>query len=282
MSSLFIAFQHLAPHHLLSRLVGFFAELKRPLWLKNWLINRFIERYGVDMSEAIAPHAEAYIHFNDFFTRAIRPGARPLAPADILSPADGVISQLGAIHGSTIYQAKGKSFSTKALLGGDPEWAAYFDNGDFATIYLSPKDYHRVHMPIAGECIATRYVPGSLYSVNGATADAVDQLFARNERHICLFETEVGKMAVILVGAMIVAGIETSWEGQITPHNRQINTRYFGANAQPVTLAQGDELGRFKLGSTVILLFSHQRMAWETDCQSQAALKMGQCIGSKV
>ena len=280
MSSIFIWVQHLLPQHFLSRLVGRLAELERPQWLKNKLIGLFIKRYKVDMTEAFAPYPEAYANFNEFFTRELKPGARPLADADVLSPADGAISQFGNIEADQIFQAKGRHFSAKALLGSE-DWAKHFENGSFMTVYLSPKDYHRVHMPLDATLKATRYVPGDLFSVNKVTAENVERLFARNERHVCLFETEYGPMAMVLVGAMIVAGIETTWEGQVAPPGKQIITRQYQTPEDLITLKQGQEMGRFKLGSTVILLFGKDAIAWETWCQADAEVRMGECIASR-
>ena len=278
----FILLQRLLPQHLLSRWVGRLAELKHPKWLKNTLIKAFIKHYQVNMEEAFAPYPEAYVNFNEFFTRALKPGARPLAVADVLSPADGAFSQVGKINDDQIFQAKGKSFTTTSLLGGNEEWAALFQDGDFATVYLSPKDYHRIHMPIQGTLLATRYIPGDLYSVNQTTAENVDGLFARNERLVCLFDTEAGPMAAVLVGAMIVAGIETVWEGQVAPPGSQIITRHYAQPAPAIELKQGDELGRFKLGSTVILLFGKDQIAWETWCHAGNDIRMGECIASRI
>jgi phosphatidylserine decarboxylase len=209
---LFIFFQYVLPHHVLSRLAGCVAEC-RVRWFKNAFTQWFVRRYQVDMSQALVEDITGYEHFNAFFTRALKPGARPLdeTPGAILCPADGAVSQLGAIEHGRIFQAKGHSFSTLELLGGDARLSAPFMGGEFATIYLSPKDYHRVHMPLAGTLREMVYVPGRIFSVNQTTAENVPELFARNERVVCLFDTERGPMAVVLVGAMIVASIETVW-----------------------------------------------------------------------
>ena len=207
---LFLASQYLAPHHLVSRLFGYASDCREPA-VKNWMISRFVQRYGVDMSEAEQEDALAYDCFNDFFTRALKDGARPLddEPGSVLCPADGAISQMGAIEHGRIFQAKGHSYGLADLLGGDAERAAPFQGGEFATIYLSPRDYHRVHMPVAGTLREMVHVPGRLFSVNPLTARNVPRLFARNERVVCIFDTEHGPMALVLVGAMIVASIET-------------------------------------------------------------------------
>ena len=280
MDKLFILFQHLVPQHLLSRLTGALAELRHPLALKNWVIGQFVRAFGVDMTEAAEPDFTRYACFNDFFTRPLREGARPLAAADILCPADGAISQLGEISNGLLFQAKGRYFSAEDLLGGDAARAAPFNGGQFATIYLSPKDYHRVHMPVAGRLTASCYIPGQLFSVNGVTADNVDRLFARNERLVCYFETERGPMAMILVGAMVVAGIETVWAGRVAPPPRRPVTVDYVNLPEPVSLAQGAEMGRFMLGSTVILLFPEGVMAWDERYRAGALTRMGELLGS--
>ena len=278
--SLFILLQHLLPQHLLSRLVGRLAECRTP-WVKNLFINWFRQRYQVDMSQALQPDPEAYEHFNAFFTRALKPDARPLdnTPGAILSPADGAISQLGPIEQGRIFQAKGRSYSLNTLLGGDAARAQPFINGQFATIYLSPRDYHRVHMPIAGTLRESIYIPGDLYSVNQVTAAGVDNLFARNERLVAIFDTELGPMAMVLVGAMIVAGIETVWNGQVAPLPRQPLVLDAAPGQTPVQLAAGEEMGRFKLGSTVILLFGPEVMGWAEQLAAGDAVVMGRSIG---
>jgi phosphatidylserine decarboxylase len=279
MDKLFILFQHLVPQHLLSRCTGALAELRHPVWLKNWIIRQFIRLFDVDMTEAAEPDYTRYACFNDFFTRPLREGARPLAVADVLCPADGAISQVGEISNGLLFQAKGRYFSVEELLGGDEVRAAQFRGGQFTTIYLSPKDYHRVHMPVAGRLTATRYIPGKLFSVNGVTADNVDRLFARNERLVCHFDTSRGPMAMILVGAMVVAGIETVWAGQVAPPPRHPVTVDYGNLPQSVELAQGAEMGRFMLGSTVILLFPEGVVAWDESFQSGSGTRMGQKLG---
>lgn len=279
---LFILSQYLLPHHLLSRLIGCAAEC-RTAWFKNRLITWFAKRYQVDMSEAQIEDPSAFEHFNAFFTRALKEGARPLdsTPGAILSPADGAVSQLGKIEHGRIFQAKGQSFSALELLGGDSERASPFMGGEFTTIYLSPKDYHRVHMPLAGTLREMVYVPGRLFSVNQTTAENVPELFARNERVVCLFDTERGPMAVVLVGAMIVASIETVWAGLVTPPKRQLKSvRYDEAARAPITLDQGAELGRFKLGSTAIVLFGPDQVSWAQNLGANSSVQMGQSIGT--
>ncbi len=278
---LFILSQHLIPHHLLSRLIGCAAQC-RAAWFKNRLIGWFAKQYQVDMSEAQVEDLNAYEHFNAFFTRALKEGARPLdnTPGAVLCPADGAISQLGRIEHGRVFQAKGHSYSVTELLGGDSERAAPFMGGDFATVYLSPKDYHRVHMPLAGTLREMIYVPGRLFSVNQTTAENVPELFARNERVVCLFDTERGPMAVVLVGAMIVASIETVWAGLITPPKRELKTvRYDEAARGPVNLEKGAELGRFKLGSTAIVLFGPEQVKWAEELGANSPVRMGQLLG---
>ena len=279
---LFILSQYLLPHHLLSRLIGYAADC-RAAWFKNRLIGWFAKQYQVDMSEAQIEDLNAFEHFNAFFTRALKPGARPLeqSPGAVLCPADGAVSQLGKIEHGRVFQAKGHSFSLVELLGGDSERAKPFMGGAFATIYLSPKDYHRVHMPLAGTLTEMVYVPGRLFSVNQSTAENVPELFARNERVVCLFDTERGPMAVVLVGAMIVASIETVWAGLVTPPKRSLKTfRYDEAARAPIVLDKGAELGRFKLGSTAIVLFGADQVQWAQELAAGSPVQMGQLLGS--
>jgi len=280
MSTLFIVFQYLIPQHLLSRLAGAIAQCRWP-WLKNTLIRRFIDHYGIDMEQAVNSKAEDFAHFNDFFTRELKPGARPIDAAldAIVCPADGAISQLGNIKDGRIFQAKGQSYSALELLGGDSELAEQFDGGQFATVYLSPKDYHRVHMPLTGTLRSMTYVPGDLFSVNTSTAEQVPRLFARNERAVCIFDTEAGAMAVVLVGAMIVAGIETPWAGQVAPLKRQINRVDYTAPTSNIVIQKGEEMGRFKLGSTAIVLFQAGTMQWQDTLAAASPTRMGETFG---
>lgn len=281
---LFIISQYLLPHHLLSRLIGCAAEC-RAAWFKNRLINWFIKRYNVDMSQAQVEDPTAFEHFNAFFTRALKSDARPLDASSeaVLCPADGAISQLGKIEHGRIFQAKGHSFSVVELLGGDTQLASPFMGGEFATVYLSPKDYHRVHMPLTGTLKQMVYVPGRLFSVNQTTAENVPELFARNERVVCLFDTERGPMAVVLVGAMIVASVETVWAGLVTPPKRELKTfAYDEAARAPIHLEKGAEMGRFKLGSTAVVLFGPEQVKWCEDLSAGSSVQMGQLMGSKV
>ena len=246
---LFAALQRLLPQHTLSRLLGKLASCENTR-LKNFLIAKAIDRYGIDLSEAISSNIEEYSSFNDFFTRHLRPGARPIDSGvnSLVSPADGAISQLGKIEQGRIFQAKGHDFSVQTLLGLPLDQTARFDNGSFVTVYLSPRDYHRVHMPYPGSLVETLYVPGQLFSVNDTTAQHIPGLFARNERLVCLFETDRGLMAVVLVGAIFVAGIGTVWQEHYVPG--QIHHERF-ANPQP--FQRGQELGLFRFGSTAVV-----------------------------
>ncbi|HEY3698206.1 MAG TPA: archaetidylserine decarboxylase [Spongiibacteraceae bacterium] len=281
MQALFIAGQYLLPQHLLSRWIGRIAESETP-WVKNTFINWFVRRYNVDMSEAENADPLSYRNFNAFFTRALRADARPLATIanSIVCPADGSVSQAGRIESGRILQAKGQWYSALELIGGDETVAAAFNEGHFATIYLSPRDYHRVHMPVGGKLERMIYVPGDLFSVNQTTADNVPRLFARNERLVCIFSTDCGPVAVILVGAMIVAAIETVWAGQIAPAIAHDKVRNEAASA-PVQLDKGAEMGRFKLGSTVVLLFGKDAVTWSEALTVGNTVRMGQQIGTQ-
>ena len=277
---LFVTLQYLIPQHGLSRLVGMLARSEVP-WIKTTFISLFMKRFGIDLSEAQIEDPDRFETFNAFFTRALKPEARPLEAsdaADIACPADGAVSQLGAIRANQVFQAKGHDYSLYDLLGADSALASEFTNGQFATIYLSPRDYHRVHMPVTGTLRETRYVPGDLFSVNEATANGVPNLFARNERLVCIFDTEHGPAAVILVGAMIVAGIETVFSGQVTPLPKQVVTTDYQRTA-PITLEKGDELGRFLLGSTVVLLFPEGKARFEPDLKAGSLVRVKGKLG---
>ena len=280
MTRLFILFQYLLPHHLLSRGVGVLAQNHL---LRKLFIRAFIKRYKVDLSQAKIQEVDKFENFNAFFTRELQSNARPLANVQgaIVCPADGAVSQLGNITDGNLLQAKGRHYSCKSLLAGDAQMAELFRSGKFATIYLSPRDYHRVHMPMTGILKKTVYVPGKLFSVNQATADSVPNLFARNERLICLFGTEVGPMAVILVGAMIVAGIDTTWAGEVFPTTgkREIIETDYTNQAPAVELPLGSELGRFRLGSTAIVLFPRGAMEFESSLEATSSVAMGQLLG---
>ena len=282
MPNLFVILQKLVPQHLLSRVVGRVAEsgsLKKPF------IRWFVTRYSVDMSDAQEQDPLAYENFNSFFTRTLKAGARPLAEGindalPVLCPADGAISQLGEITEHGLLQAKGRYYTVADLLASDHD-AADFDGGSFATVYLSPKDYHRVHMPVAGKLTKMSYVPGDLYSVNQQTAESVPNLFARNERLVCLFDTELGPMAVVLVGAMIVAGIETVWAGRVCPgrDRHEVQITQYDATVPAIELAAGAEIGRFYLGSTAIVLFGHAAVELNGKLAAESPVRMGQLLG---
>ena len=276
MPSLFVLSQHIAPQHLISKWAGGFAASTTP-WIKNALIRRFVKAFDVDLSQA-ARGIDQFESFNDFFTRELREGARPLADTQqfLACPADGAISQIGAIKDGQIFQAKGRSYSVSALLGGDEEQAARYRGGSFATIYLSPRDYHRAHMPADGALRSSVYVPGKLFSVNQETAQGVDALFARNERLVCHFEGALGGFASVMVGAMIVAGIDTVWPKSFDTHGRTLVRETFDQGA--VELKAGDEMGRFYLGATVILLFEAGRVEWLDNLGAGTPVRMGQAI----
>lgn len=280
-NKLFIAFQYLIPQHVVSRLVGWFANCKWA-FIKNTFITYFVNHFKVDLSEALHSDATHYENFNAFFTRALKTDARPICrdTHSIACPADGTISEIGFIKNDQLLQAKNHYYSLLELVGGDQLRADLFKNGAFATVYLSPKDYHRVHMPITGTLQEMIFIPGKLFSVNAVTANNVPNLFARNERVVCIFNTEYGAMAVILVGAMIVASIETVWAGVVAPQQQKIQTTHYSVNKlSDITLQKGDELGRFLLGSTAIILFEKEIATWTDDLAYGSAVKMGQAIG---
>ncbi|MDQ7090099.1 MAG: archaetidylserine decarboxylase [Methylococcales bacterium] len=272
--------QYILPHHALSKLMCLFTHCKYKAW-KNWMISTIIKIYKVNMSEAREPDINAYASFNHFFTRELKEGARVIAQENkgIISPADGAVSQAGLIREGAIFQAKGKSFTVTDLLGGDELRAKPFNEGLFSTIYLSPKDYHRLHMPITGKLKEMIHVPGRLFSVNAATARSVPQLFARNERVVCIFETEIGEMALILVGAIFVSSIETVWQGVITPPTIS-DVRHWSYGDDAPVLKKGDEMGRFNMGSTIIVLFAKNKASWKETFVAGKAIKMGESIGT--
>lgn len=275
-SEWFVALQRLVPQHGLSRLGSKLAEATTP-WLKNALIKQFIRTYNVNVDEAVSSDLNDYPHFNAFFTRSLKEGARPIDQNEtsLVCPADGTVSQLGPIKAGNIFQAKGKSFSVDSLLGTSDRDSQRFMNGSFITTYLSPSDYHRVHMPVGGELLYTRYIPGKLFSVNDTTTQYIDGLFAKNERLVCMFDTPGGRCAVILVGAMMVAGIESVWHGHYQPD--EVTTNQF--NSGQILLEKGEEMGRFKFGSTVVLLFEPESMAWDPQYQPGTITRMGEVLG---
>jgi phosphatidylserine decarboxylase len=276
---LFIALQYMLPQHGLSRLIGKLASCSWPM-CKTPMIRWFARHYQVHMEEAAHPGLKDYASFNAFFTRALRSGARPLAPAPdhVACPADGVISQFGPIAEGRIFQAKGSTYDVHELLANDV-LATSFRHGHFATVYLSPKDYHRVHMPLDGTLTDMLYVPGRLFSVNLTTAEHVPRLFARNERVVAVFRTPYGRMALVLVGAMIVAGIETVWAGQVASHSGHMQHTCY-PHADAVVLRKGDEMGRFKLGSTVVMLLDHPELHWQPHIAPGLSIRMGQTLAT--
>ena len=245
------------------------------------LIRWFVGRYAVNMDEAADPDICSYQSFNEFFTRALRADARPLAAADFICPVDGAISQFGSIEKDHIFQAKGHQYSTTALVGGDRELAAQFDDGSFATLYLSPKDYHRIHMPCNGRLMRMIHIPGTLFSVNPTTARGVPGLFARNERVICVFDSAQGPFVMALVGATIVGSMATTWHGVVNPP-RSAQVREWSYDAQQIVLKQGDEMGRFLLGSTVVMLFPKDRLHFNPVWAPVRAIRLGEAMGVKV
>jgi|SRR6185312_3350398 len=273
--------QYPLPHHLISRGTHRLTRI-RHTGLKHWFITAFAGHFGVDMSEAADPDFASYVHFNAFFTRALKPGARPLASGtrDVACPVDGAVSQIGAIEAGRVIQAKGQSFTALELLGGDAKAALPFEHGQFTTLYLSPRDYHRIHMPLDGTLTRMIHVPGRLFSVNPPTTRAVPRLFARNERVACLFDTPAGPMALVMVGALNVASIETVWAGEVTPPQRpRVQAWDYKGEIQ---LAKGAEAGRFNMGSTVILLFGKDRIRWEESYQPASPVRMGRKLATLI
>lgn len=273
-----ICLQYLLPKKILTQVGGIYARARLGS-LTQATIRRFVKRYGVNMDEAANPDIASYTSFNDFFTRALRPGARPLAEADYVCPVDGAISQFGAIEKGQIFQAKGHHYSATALLAGDAALAAEFEHGQFATLYLSPRDYHRIHMPCAGRLRSMVYVPGDLFSVNPATARGVPGLFARNERVVCLFDTAHGPFVLVLVGATIVGSMATVWHGVVNPP-RLGEIRRWEYSGQEVVLNQGDEMGRFLLGSTVVMLWPPGTLEFNRSWSPGKAIRMGEAMSS--
>lgn len=268
--------QYLMPKLAMTRLAGRVASAE---WgaVTTWVIQRFVKRYKVNMSEAAHADPAHYKSFNEFFTRPLKDGARPLSNSTWVCPVDGAISQCGAIERDQIFQAKGHQYSTRALVGGDADLAAPFQNGQFATLYLSPRDYHRIHMPISGKLLRMIHVPGDLFSVNPTTARGVPGLFARNERVVCEFETEKGLMVLVLVGATIVGSMATVWHGQVNPP-RPGTIREWRYDTQDVRLQKGEEMGRFLLGSTVVMLFPANSIQFPADWTSTRPLQMGESM----
>ena len=270
--------QYLLPKKALTAFAGFVAAAQ---WggMTTSLIQWFVKRYQVNMAEAANPDIASYASFNEFFTRPLKAGARPLAAADFICPVDGAISQLGAIEKDQIFQAKGHHYSSTALVGGDSALAAQFDNGTFATIYLSPRDYHRIHMPCDGRLTRMIYVPGDLFSVNPTTARGVPGLFARNERVVCVFESENGPFVLTLVGATIVGSMATVWHGVVNPPRRPAICEWHYEEGA-VNLSKGEEMGRFLLGSTVVMLFPANKVLFNPQWSAAQPVRLGDSMGA--
>lgn len=272
--------QYLLPKRALTRFMGWLAGLEAGS-TTTAVIRWFVRRYGVNMAEAANPDVASYRSFNEFFTRALRDDARPLAHADFVCPVDGAISQCGPLDGQRLVQAKGHDYTATALLGGSRELADKFRDGSFATLYLSPRDYHRIHMPCAGRLRSMVHVPGELFSVNPLTARAVPGLFARNERVVCVFDGEHGPFAMVLVGATIVGSMATVWHGVVNPPRPGVVREWSYANGE-VTLERGAEMGRFLLGSTVVMLFPRDALVLASDWEAGRAVRMGEAMGHAV
>ena len=270
--------QYLLPKQALTAFAGWVAGRERG-WVTTEIIRRFVAKYQVNMAEALNPDISSYASFNDFFTRALQPGARPLASADWVCPVDGAVSQFGRMEGEQIFQAKGHHYSATALVGGDATLAARFEGGSFACLYLSPKDYHRIHMPCKGRLMQMIYVPGDLFSVNPTTAQGVPGLFARNERVVCVFESAHGPFVMVLVGATIVGSMATVWHGLVNPP-RLPSIKTWQYNDKMVELQRGDEMGRFLLGSTVVMLFPKAPLAFSPLWAPGQAIQMGEAMAN--
>jgi len=275
---LFSLYQYLLPQHILSRAMYHWAR-HRIAWLTRLQIRSWIWLFGVNMEEAVSPHPEDYPHFNAFFTRALREGARPLATSvdAAVCPVDGCISQVGTATEDRLLQAKGWDYSLMDLLGGSAARATPFYGGQFATLYLAPKDYHRIHLPLAGRLQEMVYLPGRLFSVSPRTVNGIPRLFARNERVVSVFETAAGPLALVLVGAIFVGSIETVWAGQITPPYRRYPHRWVYRDG--LFFEKGEEIGRFNMGSTVILIWPPATIQWQSNLNSGSRVQMGQIIG---
>ena len=278
MSRFLVTPQYVLPKRLLTQAMGHLANMRGGA-LTHAVIRRFVAHYKVDMAEAANPDVESYPTFNEFFTRPLREGVRPIAEAPFVCPVDAAISQFGPIEHDQIFQAKGHSYSTRALIGGDQELAHRFDHGHFATLYLAPKDYHRIHMPCDGRLVRMIYIPGALFSVNPLTARHVPSLFARNERVVCVFETEHGPFINVLVGATIVGSIATVWHGVVNPP-RTRDVREWRYDGQDIRIAKGAEMGRFLLGSTVVMLFPKNVLVFRPDWAPSRPVKLGEAMAT--
>ena len=277
---LFIALQHILPQHFLSRMMWRLTRCEYT-WLLKLTIPLFIRLFKVNMDEAKNSDWESYTSFNNFFTRKLKDDAREISPGEktIVSPVDGAVSQLGEINSDLIFQAKGHAYSLTQLLGDRDDLGNIFTNGEFNTIYLSPKDYHRIHMPLDGNLKEMIHIPGELYSVNPTTVENVPALFARNERVVCVFDTACGPMAMILVGAIFVASIETVWHGEVTPPAGK-EIRNWKYDEETISFSKGQEMGRFNMGSTVILLYANDKMSWENELKAESTVRLGESIGT--
>jgi len=271
--------QYLLPKHAITAF-GWHVATGRWGSITTGIIRWFVGKYGVNMAEAANPDITSYPSFNEFFTRALKPGARPLAQADLVCPVDGAISQFGRIERDQIFQAKGHTYSTTALVGGDAVLGAQFENGHFANIYLSPKDYHRIHMPCDGRLTRMVYVPGELFSVNPVTAQGVPGLFARNERVVCVFDSERGPFVLVLVGAAIVGSMATVWQGVINPPRGPV--REWRYDQQQIVLKQGEEMGRFLLGSTVVMLFPQGPLSFNPAWAPAGSVRLGEAMANAI
>lgn len=274
-----VVLQYILPKQALSIFAGKVANTRGGVWTAR-LISWFVRRYKVNMEEANNPDVNSYATFNEFFTRALRTGSRPLSRDEFICPVDGAISQFGVIEQDQLFQAKGHTYSTTALVGGDQKLAAQFQNGNFATLYLSPRDYHRIHMPCDGRLAQMIYIPGDLFSVNPVTARGVPGLFARNERVVCVFETGQGMFVLALVGATIVGSMATVWHGVVNPP-RSRDVRVWNYGKQSVELKKGDEMGRFLLGSTVVMLFQNNVLQFNPQWMPALSVRMGEMMGSR-
>ena len=276
---LFIALQHILPQHFLSRMMWRLTRCEYK-WLLKLTLPLFIRLFKVNMDEAKNPDWKSYTSFNNFFTRELKEDVREIATDEntIASPVDGAVSQFGKIKTDLIFQAKGHAYSLTQLLGNREDLSKIFKNGEFNTIYLSPKDYHRIHMPVDGTLKEMIHVPGQLYSVNPTTVENVPALFARNERVVCLFDTPAGPMAMVLVGAIFVSSIETVWHGEVTPPTRK-DIRNWKYDEENISYVKGQEMGRFNMGSTVILLYANKKIDWEKELQAEQTVRLGKAIG---
>lgn len=279
----FALVQRVLPHHFLSSIMYKITRIETK-WFKNFFITKFIEIYNVDMHQAQNENGRDFKCFNEFFTRPLKPEARPIAEGSntIISPVDGTVSEVGRINDGQIFQAKGKSYSLETLVGGSPERAQFYKNGYFATLYLSPRDYHRIHMPIAGRIREMVHVPGRLFSVSPSTARTVNRLFARNERVVAGYTTDAGPMAMILVGAIFVSSMETVWAGTITPPRGKHLRQWSYDTQEPMNFEKAAEMGRFNMGSTVILLFPEDSIQWNKELVSGKKIQFGEKIGDVI